>query len=181
MLSTLYLDRPPGADVERDFGVGYYRKREAADGVRSQQVAYAPFGNDPLLLDDVTITNTARHQRGSSWFEYWDVNPYDQRRRGGTRGSGAARLERAPATRCRAIGSPADTAPLSIFAAALRGRCEGTRPRVATFFGAATRATPAAVVGRPLAGGCAGPRRRGSSHAAVRVPGAGARSRPGRR
>src|SRR4051794_35483672 len=31
--STLYLDRPQGAPFERDFGVGYYRKRLSALGI----------------------------------------------------------------------------------------------------------------------------------------------------
>ena len=45
------------------------RKRVRADGLDVEQVVYAPFGDDPLLLDDVTITNSARHDapcRGSS-------------------------------------------------------------------------------------------------------------------
>jgi hypothetical protein len=57
VLSTLFLDRPPEATVERDFGVGYFRKVLHADGLDVEQVTYAPFGDDPLLLDDVTITN----------------------------------------------------------------------------------------------------------------------------
>ena len=36
---------------------------------------YAPFGDDPLLLHDVTIRNTSDRSREVSWFEYWDVNP----------------------------------------------------------------------------------------------------------
>ena len=39
---------------------------------------YAPFGDDPLLLHDVTITNRTTHAEPVSWFEYWDVNPFDQ-------------------------------------------------------------------------------------------------------
>src|SRR5262249_45077033 len=50
VLSTLYADRPTGADLERDFGVGYARKRVATDGLAVEQVVYAPFGDDPLLL-----------------------------------------------------------------------------------------------------------------------------------
>ena len=42
------------------------------------EVVYAPFGDDPLLLHDVTIANTSRRTRRGSWFEFWDVNPYDQ-------------------------------------------------------------------------------------------------------
>ena len=49
-----------------------------ADGIDVEQVTYAPFGDDPLLLDDVTITNRSDAPRSVSWFEYWDVNPFDQ-------------------------------------------------------------------------------------------------------
>src|SRR5262249_28513993 len=79
--STLYPDRPPGGVVERDFGVGYFRKRLDADGVTVEQTVYAPFGDDPLLLDDVTLTNTTALAASVSWFEYWDVNPFDQQAR----------------------------------------------------------------------------------------------------
>jgi hypothetical protein len=56
--STLYLDRPQGAPFERDFGTGYYRKRLSANGIAVTQDVYSPFGDAPLLLDDVTLKNT---------------------------------------------------------------------------------------------------------------------------
>jgi hypothetical protein len=152
VLSTLYADRPAGADVERDFGVGYARKRVAADDLTVEQVVYAPFGDDPLLLDDVTITNTGGTPRQASWFEYWDVNPYDQ----------AAAVARGldvpvwnPETATLSVrqrGRPADTAPLSIFAAALDGSVDGYETSVETFFGAGSRAIPAAVSADALPG-----------------------------
>ena len=55
--STLFLDRRPARPSKRDFGVGYVRKALHVDGIDAEQVTYAPFGDDPLLLDDVTITN----------------------------------------------------------------------------------------------------------------------------
>src|SRR5439155_11832114 len=75
-LSTLYDDRPRSAVTERVFGVGYYRKRMRARGVDVRELVYAPFGDDPLLLHDVTLRNTTRKAKRVSWFEYWDVNPY---------------------------------------------------------------------------------------------------------
>jgi hypothetical protein len=78
VVSTLYADRPPVGSFERDFGVGYYRKRVAAEGLEVDQHTFAPFGDDPLLIDEVTITNTASTAKKASWFEYWDVNPYNQ-------------------------------------------------------------------------------------------------------
>src|SRR4051812_33243099 len=77
VVSTLYPDRSPGT-FERQFGVGYYRKHVVAEGVDVDQRTFAPFGDDPLLLDEVTITNTTDAAKKVSWFEYWDVNPYNQ-------------------------------------------------------------------------------------------------------
>src|SRR5262249_35727983 len=77
-LSMLFLDRPAAATIEREFGVGYFRKVLHTGDVDVEQVTYAPFGDDPLLLDDVTITNRSGATRSMSWFEYWAVDPYDQ-------------------------------------------------------------------------------------------------------
>src|SRR5256885_15026643 len=42
-----------------------------------------------LLLDDVTLKNTTGATKTVSWFEYWDVNPYNQEIASpGTRGVG---------------------------------------------------------------------------------------------
>ena len=76
VVSTLYLDRPRGSRSERLFGTGYYERRLRAAGLALRERVYAPFGDDPLLLHDVTIRNLTRKVRRASWFEYWDVNPY---------------------------------------------------------------------------------------------------------
>jgi hypothetical protein len=156
VLSTFFLDRPPGATVERDFGIGYVRKTVHGDGVDVEQVTYAPFGNDPLVLDDVTITNRSEATRTLSWFEYWDVNPYDQTD-GITRGVGQATWD--PATMTLSVaqsgGRTADTAPLDVFAAVLAGPLDGFETSVATFFGGGSRAAPAAVTADHLADGIA--------------------------
>ena len=77
-VSTLYDDRPARVRTQRDFGVGYYRKRLSARGIDVREFVYAPFGDDPLLLHDVKVRNTTNRTRKVSWFEYWDVNPYQQ-------------------------------------------------------------------------------------------------------
>ena len=158
-LSTLYLDRPAGAAFQREFGVGYDRKQVQADGVQVTQVVYAPFGNDPVLLDDVTVRNVSRAPERATWFEYWDVNPYDQTvGETGTRGLGPASWN--PAQRTLAVAqygnNAADTAPLSIFAAALRGPVAGHETSVNAFFGGGSRRTPAEVAADRLSGTLAG-------------------------
>ena len=143
VLSTLYLDRPRGAVVRRLFGVGYYERRLVADGVAVREVVYAPFGDDPLLLHDVTIRNTTAHAERVSWFEYWDVNPYDQRHRQPVQ-LGVPRWSPAVGTFVVAQRG-GNRHPLSIFAAALRGPVGGRETSVAAFFGRGSRAVPAAV------------------------------------
>src|ERR1700722_11531904 len=76
--SGLYLDRPRHSAFTRTFGVGYYRRTLRFDGIAVTETVYAPFGNDPVLLDDVKLTNRSSRRHRVSWFEYWDVNPYDQ-------------------------------------------------------------------------------------------------------
>src|SRR3954468_10239474 len=76
VISTLYADRPQGSGFERDFGVGYYRKHVHAEGMQVDERTFAPYGDDPLLVDEVTIKNTTAAAKKVSWFEYWDVNPY---------------------------------------------------------------------------------------------------------
>ncbi len=146
-ISTLYLDRPARAQTERQFGVGYYHRRLRADRVSIGETVYAPFGNDPLLLHDVTITNLSAQTRRMTWYEYWDVNPYSQ-----TLGAQFhVAIERPtwqPKTRTLAVAQrdAGDRRPLSIFAAALSGPVSGFQTSLPEFFGDGTRAAPAEVV-----------------------------------
>src|SRR4051812_31110725 len=158
VVSTLYADRPPASSPERDFGVGYYRKRVAAEGIEVDQHTFAPFGDDPLLIDEVTITNTASTAKKASWFEYWDVNPYNQATQ---HDIGLGRPAYDPDAHTLAVeqvtAPEGDTQPLSIFAAALKGPVGGFDTSVATFFGAGGRAAPTAVTADKLAGTVAAP------------------------
>ncbi|MBI4729951.1 MAG: hypothetical protein HY775_10725 [Acidobacteria bacterium] len=73
--STRYDDRPQGDPAARDFGVGYFRRETPVGPADIEEFVFAPFGNDPVLLHDVTIRNTSGRPVSASWFEYWDVNP----------------------------------------------------------------------------------------------------------
>jgi Glycosyl hydrolase 36 superfamily, catalytic domain/Glycosyltransferase family 36 len=158
VLSTLYLDRPHGAATQRRFGIGYYHRSLRAAGVEVREDVYAPFGNDPVLLHDVTIRNTTAHTRRMSWFEYWDVNPYDQTNHR-PRGLGVPRWDAAAKTLMvdQRAGESGDNRPLSIFAAALQGPLGGHGTSVAAFFGSGNRAAPAAVAADRLRGTTAPP------------------------
>jgi len=144
--STLYDDRPAGARTQRTFGVGYFSHSVATAGVQASELIYAPFGNDPVLVHDVRITNTTNHPQSVSWFEYWDVNPLVQALHqfrgmsapswsGGTRTLSVAQLP-----------LDGDAAPLSIFLSQIGGAAASYTTTQASFFGSGTVARPAAVV-----------------------------------
>jgi hypothetical protein len=157
-ISTLYLDRPASARIERDFGVGYYHRVLRADRVSIVENVYAPFGNDPVLLHDVTITNLGYEMRRMTWYEYWDVNPYSQ-----TQGAqfhvaiGSPAWSSTTRTLTVAQRDANDRHPLSIFAAALSGPVSGFETSLLKFFGDGTRAAPAEVVANRVSDSIASP------------------------
>jgi hypothetical protein len=151
--STMYLDRPAGSDFRRIFGAGYYRRHVVSDGIDVSDVVYAPFGDDPVLLHDVTLRNTTSATLPVSWFEYWDVNPYYQslgfqRNLGMDAPSWNARTDTLSVAQTGV--QEADTNPLSIFAASVRGPVADYDTSVKAFFGSGTRAAPAEVAAGKL-------------------------------
>jgi hypothetical protein len=144
-ISTLYDDRPAGAATTRQFGVGYYGRDTQTSGTDVNDVVYAPFGNDPVLVHDVTIANTTKHTEHVSWFEYWDVNPYLQAS-GQYRGLAAPTWNASTHTLSVAqLPDAGDTDPLSIFAAQVKGPTSSYDTTQRAFFGSGTRALPQAV------------------------------------
>jgi hypothetical protein len=145
LVSTLYSDRPPGARTGRDFGTGYFGRLTAIRDVAVDERVYAPFGDDPLLLHDVTIRNRSHRRLRADWVEYWGVNPRSavgKRRIGVGEPSydGAARALTVPE-----LPDSVDPHPLTIFAAALRGRVADWETDADRFFGTSGRARPAEV------------------------------------
>ncbi len=63
VMSTLHDDRPAAAKTRRTFGVGYFGHGQSVPGAAVNETVYAPFGNDPVLIHDVTITNTSARPR----------------------------------------------------------------------------------------------------------------------
>jgi Glycosyl hydrolase 36 superfamily, catalytic domain/Glycosyltransferase family 36 len=155
VVSTLYDDRPAGSRSVRDFGVGYFHRTTGSAGLAIDEYVYAPFGDDPVLLHDVTIRNQTARTRRVSWFEYWDVNPFDQATKTQI-GTGAVRwLPSLRALAATQLPTAADRSPLTVFAAALRGRLSGHVGDARTFFGTGRRAVPAAVAAGRLTGALA--------------------------
>ena len=73
-LSTFYPGT--GESFDRIFGIGYLRKKVAGHGYDVDQVIFAPFGDDPVMLSQVTITNHGKSAAALRWVEYWGCQVY---------------------------------------------------------------------------------------------------------
>lgn len=74
-LSTLYSGGHPA--FERIFGIGYFRKKVQSDSYLVDQIIFAPFGDDPVLLSQVTITNRSAEPASLRWIEYWGCQTHE--------------------------------------------------------------------------------------------------------
>jgi Glycosyl hydrolase 36 superfamily, catalytic domain/Glycosyltransferase family 36 len=73
-LSTFY---PGNADsFDRVFGIGYFRKKVAAHGYAVDQTIFAPFGDDPVLISQVSVTNSGAAEANLRWIEFWGCQVY---------------------------------------------------------------------------------------------------------
>jgi hypothetical protein len=71
---TAYLYAPETAETSRTFGLGYFETQTAYGGVAVLHRVYPPFGDDPLVLDEVRIQNLTAAPLEVQHTEYWDVN-----------------------------------------------------------------------------------------------------------
>lgn len=74
LLSTYYTGSAESFD--RVLGIGYLRKRVTGHLYEIDQVIFAPFGDDPVLISQVTITNHSNHATRPRWVEYWGCHNY---------------------------------------------------------------------------------------------------------
>ena len=74
VLSTYYPGH--GESFERIFGEGYYRKRVKASQFEIDQAIVAPFGDDPVLISRVKVTNHSGNTVKLRWVEYWGCVNY---------------------------------------------------------------------------------------------------------
>jgi hypothetical protein len=72
-----------GAAFDRVFAIGYFRKKVSGGDYSVDQVIFAPFGDDPVLVSQVTIGNNGtlgQLHAGSGlalrWIEYWGCQMY---------------------------------------------------------------------------------------------------------
>lgn len=74
LLSTYYTGK--AERFERTLGAGYFRKRVMEKQYEVDQVIFAPFGDDPVLISQVTVTNQSSEARRARWVEYWGCHHY---------------------------------------------------------------------------------------------------------
>jgi hypothetical protein len=72
--STAYLYRPEGSRARRRFGTGYAESELTYRDVRVLRRIFAPRGDVPGVVSDVTIENLGDRPRELRHYEYWDVN-----------------------------------------------------------------------------------------------------------
>ncbi len=77
VLSTYYGGDVDSRNFERIFGIGYYQKKVSNADFKVDQIIYAPYGDDPLLISQVTITNTSSEEKEVRWIEYWGTQIYE--------------------------------------------------------------------------------------------------------
>jgi len=74
VLSTYY----PGnaTTFHRTFGIGYFRKKLQAERYNIDHVIFAPFGDDPVLISQVALSNNGNTAASLRWIEYWGCQLY---------------------------------------------------------------------------------------------------------
>ena len=55
--------------------MGYYRKKVRGSKYSIDQVISAPFGDDPSLISQATLTNHSEATVTVRWLEYWGCQP----------------------------------------------------------------------------------------------------------
>src|SRR5581483_10730232 len=76
VLSTIYSGEVEAITFDRIFGIGYFRKRLKNEQYGIDQMIFAPFGDDPVLISQVTLTNNGSAEAQLRWVEYWSCQPY---------------------------------------------------------------------------------------------------------
>jgi hypothetical protein len=97
ILSTYYSGTADSFD--RIFGIGYLQKRVTKHPYEIDQVIFAPFGDDPVLISQVTITNHSNRTVKPRWIEYWGCQNYQFSYRSLMEASVAGSADKAPQLR----------------------------------------------------------------------------------
>jgi len=76
VLSTFYPGNAKPENFDRIFGIGYFRKKLRGGNYEIDQLIFAPFGDDPVLISQVKITNNGSTESQLRWTEYWGCQLY---------------------------------------------------------------------------------------------------------
>lgn len=162
VISTLSGDDSADMSAKRTFGVGYFRKHLKLEGVEVTDITYAPFGDDPVLLHDVTIRNRSNRPLDATWFEYWGVNPAVPASKGyrglekaewnGGEQILSVKQKPGPDHEWAAETAVVDSNPYTVFAAPLGTEITGFESSAGRFFGTGSRKRPAEVIAGRLSG-----------------------------
>lgn len=87
------------SSFQRTFGTGYFRKQLRAGDHEIDQYIFAPFGDDPVLISQVTVTNRSTQRTHPRWIEYWGAKPYQYSYRSLMEGSVTSNADAAPQLR----------------------------------------------------------------------------------
>ncbi|MFH2008567.1 MAG: hypothetical protein ABI333_18415 [bacterium] len=71
--ATAHHLAPAEARTTRRFGIGYAAYGTTCDGLRIVHRVQAPAGDEPFVLDTVTVTNLRGYARRIRHYEFWDV------------------------------------------------------------------------------------------------------------
>jgi hypothetical protein len=69
ILSTFYEGSNVTDTFEREFGFGYSRKSVFKDNIKVTQIVTTPFGDDPVIISTIEITNNNNLPRNLAWIE----------------------------------------------------------------------------------------------------------------
>ena len=58
-------------DFRRIYGIGYLQKSAENEHFAVTQTLRAPYGDDPVLISEVQITNKTGSEQTPAWYEYW--------------------------------------------------------------------------------------------------------------
>ena len=62
-----------GGAMEREYGAGYIRKEIKNEQASVEELMFAPYGDDPVVLKRVVITNLNSSKKDFQWFDYWSA------------------------------------------------------------------------------------------------------------
>jgi hypothetical protein len=74
VITTFYPRRPRPSDFSRVYGMGYFEKTLTAEDLRVGETVFAPAGDLPVLIHEVTIENLSNETRTLTYYDYWDLN-----------------------------------------------------------------------------------------------------------